>query len=228
MSENHAIEVEIKSLLGSATSAKLLIDKIFDRDNNAKLIKKSEQLNHYFLIGDLAKLLTKIEQFCTQEETVKLRKIIQEGKKHSIRTRQANNDVILVVKATLDETTSENGTARLEYEITFPHITLEELDQTLLDAHFAYQAKWSRAREEYQYKDMIVCIDKNAGYGYLAEFEKVVLEPHLFESIKKEIREEMKSLGVEELSQDRLERMFKHYNENWEKYYGTEETFTIM
>jgi len=37
----------------------------------------------------------------------------------------------------------------------------------------------------------------------------------------------MQELGVEELSQDRLERMFSHYNSNWPDYYGTERTFII-
>ena len=227
MSENHDIEVEIKALLGSATNAKALIDKIIDTDKGAKMFKKSEQLNHYFLMGNLSNLLKNIEQYLNEEEIVKLRKIIEEGKKHSIRTRQANNDVILVVKATLDDTTSENGTARLEYEITFPNLTLDQLDQILLDSDFQYQAKWSRKREEYKYKDMTVCIDKNAGYGYLAEFEKVVTEPSMFEQVKQELRDEMSRLGVEELSQDRLERMFEYYNNNWREYYGTEKTFTI-
>ena len=115
----------------------------------------------------------------------------------------------------------------MEYEITFPNLTLDQLDQILLDSDFQYQAKWSRKREEYKYKDMTVCIDKNAGYGYLAEFEKVVTEPSMFEQVKQELRDEMSRLGVEELSQDRLERMFEYYNNNWREYYGTEKTFTI-
>lgn len=227
MSDNHAIEVEIKALLGSATNAKALIDKIFDKDLNTTLFKKSKQLNHYFLMGEVLKLYKNIEQFLDAEKVVKLRKIVEKGKNHSIRTRQANNDVILVIKATLDETTSENGTARLEYEITFPQLTLKELDEILLNSDFKYQAKWSREREEYKYKDMIVCIDKNAGYGYLAEFEKVVTEPLEFETVKEELRKEMEYLGIEELSQERLQRMFEFYNEKWPDYYGTDKTFTI-
>lgn len=224
---DHAIEVEIKALLGSATNAKALIDKIFAQDSQVKLFKKSKQLNHYFLNGDYVKLIQKLEHILDEEKVDKIRKIINNSKKRSIRTRQANDDVILVIKATVDETTSENGTARLEYEVTFPNLSLEELDKLLLDCGFPYQAKWSREREEYNYKDMTVCIDKNAGYGYLVEFEKVVTEPSLFEDVKKELREEMALLEVEELAQDRLERMFEHYNNNWQEYYGTDKTFTI-
>ena len=37
----------------------------------------------------------------------------------------------------------------------------------------------------------------------------------------------MKDFEVEELSQDRLERMFSFYNNNWSDYYGTEKIFNI-
>jgi hypothetical protein len=45
--------------------------------------------------------------------------------------------------------------------------------------------------------------------------------------VRKEIDALMGELGVAELSQDRLERMFKFYNENWPEYYGTDRTFII-
>jgi hypothetical protein len=37
----------------------------------------------------------------------------------------------------------------------------------------------------------------------------------------------MKQVGVVELGQARLERMFAHYNTHWPEYYGTENIFTI-
>jgi len=37
----------------------------------------------------------------------------------------------------------------------------------------------------------------------------------------------MTKLDVEELPQDRLERMFAYYNKNWPEYYGTEKIFVI-
>jgi hypothetical protein len=41
------------------------------------------------------------------------------------------------------------------------------------------------------------------------------------------IKNIMTRLWVEELQQDRLERMFTFYNTNWPDYYGTEKVFTI-
>ena len=37
----------------------------------------------------------------------------------------------------------------------------------------------------------------------------------------------MKELNVEELPQDRLERMFDFYNTHWKDYYGTERIFMV-
>ena len=76
--------------------------------------------------------------------------------------------------------------------------------------------------------DINICLDKNAGYGYLAEFEKMSNDQTSVGSIKKELLEMMKEFGVEELQQDRLERMFEYYNSNWRDYYGTEKVFNIQ
>jgi hypothetical protein len=37
----------------------------------------------------------------------------------------------------------------------------------------------------------------------------------------------MSDFGVEELNQDRLERMFSFYNSHWPEYYGTDKVFNI-
>jgi len=73
-----------------------------------------------------------------------------------------------------------------------------------------------------------VCFDKNAGYGYLAEFEKVVPDGTSVEGTRAELELLMAELAVEELDQDRLARMFSHYNQNWAEYYGTEDIFVIQ
>ena len=169
----------------------------------------------------------------------KLRHISKTAKDYSARTRWADGKaaprtgvqptgtgVILVIKASVDDTTSSNGTARLEWESEVP-ITIEELDKLVLDSGFKYQAKWSRERQAFKFKDFNVTIDKNAGYGYLAEFEKQIEDQIKADETKKMIRLIMKDLEIEELAQDRLERMFAYYNENWENYYGTKNIFTI-
>jgi predicted adenylyl cyclase CyaB len=223
----NAVEIEIKVLLGSAENAKKLIDKLYENDSFTTLIDRSGQLNHYFLItGDFLKVKKQIKSFLDRDKQETFDTIIQHGVKHSLRTRQANEKILLVIKATADETTSANGTARLERETEIP-MTLDELDAILLDAGFTYQSKRSRQREEYVYQDYHVCIDKNAGYGYVAEVEKVVEDHSQIDQVKADIRKELDLLGVKELDQLRLERMFAFYNQHWPEYYGTEKTFII-
>ena len=167
-----------------------------------------------------------MSEYLSDKDQDKLKKIATEGENRSVRTRQLNNTVILVVKASIDNTTSSNGISRMEFEAVVD-MTLDELDQILIDSEFEYQAKWSRKREEYSSGDMNICIDKNAGYGYLAEFEKVVKNADDADEVQQSLRGVMEKLGVEELAQDRLERMFEHYNKNWRDYYGTEKIFII-
>jgi adenylate cyclase class IV len=219
-------EIEIKSLLGSRENAKALRDRMAALHPGHELLGSSKQLNHYFMPGPMDALYERVSPLFGEDEQERLRRIVTEGKGFSVRTRETDDQVLFVIKASIDDTTSENGIARIEFESPVP-LALPEIDQHLLDAGLAYQAKWSRERDGYRVKDVTVTIDRNAGYGYVAEFEKVVDDPALANEVKEELRALMAELGAEELQQDRLERMFAYYNEHWPEYYGTDNIFTI-
>lgn len=221
---SHQYEIEIKSLLGGSDKASRLRNKI--RKEGGKLVIKGRQLNHYFIVSDVSKFKEKLQPYTSEPKKELFEKIINEGNDLSIRTRDTDGEVKLVIKASIGNDTSSNGVSRMEFEDNM-NMTLDELDKLLLDAGLKYQAKWSREREEYKLGDINICLDKNAGYGYLAEFEKVVPNPDLVESVKKDLLETMKKFEVAELHQDRLERMFAYYNDNWQNYYGTEKIFNI-
>lgn len=222
------IEIEVKVLLWEESNATSLIEKLLAHPDTKKTWW-SNQLNHYFLAnGNFQDLKNKLQEYIHTDHHHKLEDILINWKKHSIRTRDADWKVLFVIKATKDDTSSENGTARLEFEHETPGLTIHQLDQLILDNGFEYQSKWSRNRKDYAYKDFNVSIDKNAWYGYVAEFEKIISDPDQIDQAKESIRQELANLGVEELPQDRLERMFKYYNENRPEYYGTEKTFTIL
>lgn len=247
----HSYEIEIKSLLGSKEKADELLGKMKEIDPSLVEVGSHKQLNHYFIPtptgtgqvgGNLKMLYEKVKELLTEEEQKRLLDISEKAKDFSVRTRQADGKVILVIKASVDDTTSSNGTARLEFEAKpiFPLLPeeglgvvgdLQKLDQLLLDSGFEYQAKWSRERQDYIYhpkgRQISVSIDKNAGYGFLSEFEVVVNDESKSEEVKNFIRESMANLSLTELNQDRLARMFDHYNKNWREYYGTEKIFNI-
>jgi adenylate cyclase class IV len=223
----HQYEVEIKSLLGEKDKADELVQKIQEKYSDIAQQEDEKQLNHYFNTdGDFSALKDAVAGQLSDDARERYDKIVAEGKSISLRTRETNGSVLLVMKASIDDTTSENGISRIEFEAKLP-MSIDELDQKILDAGFTYQAKWSRERQTYANDKVTLCIDKNAGYGYLAEFEKVTDDADAVESVRDDLRALMNELDVVELAQDRLERMFSFYNENWEDYYGTDKTFTI-
>jgi predicted adenylyl cyclase CyaB len=219
-------EIEIKSLLGEKSAAEALIAQLCERDPACVKTAENSQLNHYFEGGNIDALYQKVEHLFGVDQQEKLQHIIEKGTSFSVRTREKDSEVLLVVKASVDQGTSANTVSRLEFEEPVA-ISLDALDRLIENAGYRYQAKWSRAREEYAYKGLNVCIDKNAGYGYLAEFEKVTDAEHTIAEVRAEIESIMAELGVAELPQDRLARMFDFYNNNWAEYYGTEKTFLI-
>ncbi len=219
-------EIEIKSLLGSRENAEALIERIKALDPNLKELGAHTQLNHYFEDGDLGRLRETLSPLLDEERRQKFTELTNKARDYSVRTREADGEVIFVMKLSIDDTSSSNGTARLEFERNLP-LSLDELDALLLQAGFKYQAKWSRERRTFRYRATTVTIDRNAGYGFLAEFEAVVNDPSQAEAVKASLRALMKELGVEELDQERLAQMFAYYNEHWQEYYGTEKVFTI-
>jgi adenylate cyclase class IV len=218
-------EIEIKTLLGEKENADKLKTQI--ENKGGKLIGKNKQLNHYFVVNDLSLFKEKVSSIIPEEKKEAFEKILTEGNNISVRTRGTEKQTIFVIKASLGSDTSSNGVSRIEFEAILP-LSLEELDQILINAGLSYQAKWSREREEYELGSVHVCIDRNAGYGYLAEFETVLQNSSDVEEAKESLYKLMKEFGVEELSQERIERMFAYYNENWRDYYGTDRIFVIQ
>ena len=220
-------EVEIKCLLGGRESADGLLTRMKEKDPGLQQVSSHKQLNHYFVGGDLHQLYENITPFLKEEEKGQLQLLALEAKNFSLRTRWADGDVILVLKISVDEGTSFNTIGRREFEVKMPNLTLEELDQLVLKSSFEYQAKWSRERTEYKYLGGNATIDKNAGYGYLAEFEKIINDEAKVAEAKTRLREVVSELALEELDQARLERMFAYYNANWRDYYGTDKVFVV-
>ena len=226
MERAHSYEVEVKSLLGSAKRAEEIRTALKALDPTVKLLSRNRQLNHYFIGTELAKLAKAAAKYLPAEAANRLSDITQKAKETSVRTRDKDGDVLLVVKASIDDTSSENGIARLEFEEAV-NMSLEELDALVQKSGYVYQAKWSREREEYKCLGTNVTLDRNAGYGWLAEFERVVKSVDEVPEARALIASLMTQLDVLELPQDRLARMFAFYNEHWPEYYGTEKIFTV-
>lgn len=224
----HNYEVEIKVLLWEASKKDAFMEQVRTSFPAMTHEYSESQLNHYFEWGNLAHLFGTFRQYISDKDAASLHNLVTEAKSYSVRTRGTPTQTIIVVKATVNDESSSNGTARIEWEVDLAPMTLDVMDALVLQAGFAYQAKWSRAREWYNLgNNTVLCLDKNAGYGYLAEFERVIDDATLVDSTRAELLAMIDSLGYSELDQDRLARMFQFYNQNWREYYGTENVFTI-
>ncbi|MCE9541304.1 CYTH domain-containing protein [Candidatus Kaiserbacteria bacterium] len=219
-------EVEIKALLGTPEKADAIRSALKKIDPSCEILSRNKQLNHYFTGGSLENLVEVVRTHLTPEAASRLDSMAANAKEYSVRTRDKDGQVLLVVKVSVGSDTSSNGVARMEFE-EWVQLTLEELDALVLTAGFTYQAKWSREREEYVCNGTNITLDKNAGYGWLAEFERVVDDESKVAGARADIESLMQTVGAKELPQDRLERMFTFYNAHWPEYYGTEKIFIV-
>ncbi|MDP3993172.1 MAG: hypothetical protein Q8Q05_03135 [bacterium] len=222
-------EIEIKCLLGSRVNAEKLVKAMGLKDPKLAKVGTQKQLNHYFEGGNLADLYQNVRGLITDKNNrSQFESLIDRAKNFSLRTRSSGGQPLLVLKVSIDDTSSDNGTARLELELAFDTLGLEELDQLVLKSGFVYQAKWSREKTDYNYLGANVTISFSPGYGYVAEFEKIITDPKKADQTKTELRQLMSELEIEELAQDRLARMFAYYNANWQDYYSTDKVFEIL
>lgn len=224
----HSYEVEIKVLLGEKERKDIFLEKVEQEYPTLTLKRAESQRNHYFEGWSPADLLTQFEKYLSDEKKNSLSRLIHDATSFSVRTRGTDTQTILVVKATMNAETSANGTQRIEWEADLFPMSLDTMDTLVQESWFSYQAKWSRDRESYALDPHThLDVDKNAGYGYIAEFEKVIEDEGGIDSAREEILAIIESLGYEELNQERLARMFNFYNTNWGEYYGTEKVFVI-
>ena len=224
-------EVEVKSLLGSAEKAEEL--KMELKEIGADFLDSNSQLNHYFkIVGNdekevLAKLGENIKKYLPSKKYDEFLSVIESGEGFSVRTRKKDDEVIFIIKFSVgDDGDSTNGISRQEFEVNVD-LSIDQLDKILLDSGLEYQSKWSRTRQKYGYDDFVITIDKNAGYGYVAEVELMVGEKEEIAGAKKRIYELMEELGLEELGGDKLDEMFEYYSNHWQEYYGTDKTFSL-
>ncbi len=256
----YSYEVEIKTLLWEIWAKDAFMNKVRESFPHMTHEYSESQLNHYFEWGNPLHLLSTFREYISQEDANSLHTLTKEAKSFSVRTRGTRDQTIIVVKATVNDESSSNGTARIEWEVDLAPMTLDEMDEKVLEAGFSYQAKWSREREGYELHTgtehrllrtsqwqkqenpqsaaadssfqnelpkTVLCLDKNAGYWYLAEFERVIDDPALVDATRSELLQIIESLGYHELDQTRLARMFDKYNKEWRDYYGTEKVFEI-
>jgi adenylate cyclase class IV len=159
----HSYEVEIKVLLGTAEQKDIFMDKVRADFPSLSHSYSESQLNHYFEGGNLSHLFGTFREYISEKDATSLHNLVTDAKSYSVRTRGTPTQTIIVVKATVNDESSSNGTARIEWEVDLAPMTLDQMDTLVLAAGFTYQAKWSRAREGYQLNEnTVLCLDKNA------------------------------------------------------------------
>ena len=219
-------EIEIKALLGSKQAADNLIKKVYQQDSSAKLVSAQTQLNHYFKGGDLSRLAGSMKDDLASEQLKSLELIATRANHINVRSRQKNDQVLLVVKGSLDDVSAAHSHQRMELEAEVG-LTIDELDQKIISSGWQLEAKWQAERKIYSALGLNIDSFFTPGYGYLVEFEKVVTDDIKRDEAHQKVANVMGSLGVSELPNDRLERMFAYYNQHWQEYYGTDKVFVI-
>lgn len=219
-------EIEIKSLLGSKKASDNLLEKVTLHDPSTKLVSEQHQLNHYFKDSNLKNLSDRLANRLTAEQLTVLTEIDDKARHVNVRTREKNGTVLLIVKGSLDDVSAAHSHQRMEFEAPI-NLSIDELDAEVEASGWVVEAKWQAERKLYDTMGLTLDMFFTPGYGYMVEFEKTVEKDSDRDIAHAQLVEVMKQLGVSELPNDRLERMFKYYNEHWQEYYGTDKIFII-
>lgn len=104
---------------------------------------------------------------------------------------------------------------REEMEVKFDREDFKELEKLLKALGYDVEIKWFRQRNRFQWDGMKVTIDYTKGYGHIIELEKIAKKEEEKDKIYEELKEKLKSLGVEISPREKFEERFKHYKKNW-------------
>lgn len=219
-------EIEIKSLLGDKKAADAFVETLATADPTATIVSRQKQLNHYFKSGKLDNLIVAARPYLAKEQLEHIRDIAKRANSINVRTRQRNDEVLLIVKGSLDHASAAHSHQRMEFEEVVD-LTIDELDTIVLQSGWELEAKWQAERTIYSALGLTIDMIKTPGYGYMVEFEKVVSSDTSRDAAHQLVVDVMETLGAKELPNDRLERMFAYYNQHWQEYYGTDNVFVV-
>lgn len=222
-----AKKIEVKIRLKSEIEISDLLAKLSQKDQNFELVKKESQKNNYFVNVDLGALTANLNDFLDLSEQEILKEIMLYAAHVSISTREIDGEIVILRIISSNgskETVTNDLKNKFEKEIT---LSLDELDRLIINSKGIFKAKWSRHTAIYKFLDYTVSIDKNAGYGYICEIEKVVELEIDEENVLEEINKLINELSHSPLEKSELDRMFEYYVEHWEEYYETEKTFEL-
>jgi adenylate cyclase class IV len=219
------IELELKALIENPVELQAKIENKYDMSCCTKVY--SEQLNHYFS-EDKKALNNLISTYYGIAIDNKVNNGTQElllASKLAVRTRwDSTQGTLLIFKYSLIDENSINGTIRKELE--FPvDVDLTTFDNYLLDCGYSYQSKWSRKRTQYSFDSgWNLCLDNNAGYGFLLEVEYVATEEE-YATKKDYLMYKAKlfldTLNLVELKESLLTAMFNYYSSKYDEFYAT-------
>jgi adenylate cyclase class IV len=219
-------EVEIKCLLGTSIDAvTALVGRMQSVDPSCTKTAHNVLLNHYFNCENPVLLKAVADKLLGGDELVTLSEIIEKSGVLSVRTRQKNDKVLLIVKGVPAGGDAIHGIDRMEWENKLD-ISITELDQALVDAGLSVLAKWSGYKDVYPFLDVTIEVQFSPGYGYQVEIERVVEGDGDTSAAVARVKEVAALVGLQEVDHDLIGKMYDYYNANWQEYYATEKVFS--
>jgi predicted adenylyl cyclase CyaB len=104
--------------------------------------------------------------------------------------------------------------SREEIEIKFDKEDFEKLEKLFFSLGFNIEIKWFRKRFQFQWDDIVVCLDYTKGYGYIIELEKMSSKEEK-EKVIQYLKEKLKSLNINVTPKEVFQKKFQNYKKNW-------------
>ncbi|MEK6953078.1 MAG: CYTH domain-containing protein [Nanoarchaeota archaeon] len=105
---------------------------------------------------------------------------------------------------------------REEIEIRFDRSEFEKLEKLFLALGLNVEVKWFRKRFEFNWNDILVCLDFTKGYGYIIELEKICSEEEKDKELQN-LKEKIALLNIDMTPKEEFNKKFEYYKKNWKK-----------
>jgi adenylate cyclase class IV len=220
-------EIEVKYLLKDKTARDKLVDTLHEQFPGIKHTGTKKIISYFYKDGATAdQILQVVGELFRGEELAEATGVLRNSEAIMVKCRSIDDSNYFTIKGTPAGQDPVHAVNRLEFEQPVM-LDLEKIDALLNKAGIVTASKWSSDREYYSLDDVSKAeVEFVAGYGYKAELEIVINDGESADGAISTINRRAKELGLVEASQTLLGKMYAYYNQHWQEYFNTRNTFS--
>jgi adenylate cyclase class IV len=220
-------EIEKKYLLKDKAARCALVEQLYQIYPGTKLLGTKTVISYFYEPAESKdQILAVARKLLKDKELAELTKLVKHSVEIMVKCRSIDDTNYFSVKGAAAGQDAVHAANRMEFEAGLS-MSLEEINQVIVDAGIKLVSKWSSRRDFYSLgQGLKADIEFVAGYGHKAELEVVIQDGESVDDAMATIDELADKLDLYYASDELMGRMYAYYNQHWEEFFNTDNVFS--